>query len=357
MDTMPLNIPPLEWPKIYNMVNLGGIDLATANGSAVPGIYQKITAALTSDHIEVFYNWKFADIVLPPSKVAIDVSVANQYIINEEILVKSDDTVGIIGFIRIPIIEPLTAEENKIYNIPIGIDGFGPVTVNVPAPPPVLVQLNATVNDVYTPPTGYDGFDRVIVNVPDIPPVTESLSITENGDYTPPSGVDGFSSVHVEVPPILPVTTELSVVDNGVYTPSEGVDGFSRVTVNVPQGPSFAPLHYDMNAGYLNSGSYYYGSGSISDVYQAISGHAYCIVLGTPVGNRFRCAFFDNDPYTFTTNVNGTIIGSDSSNPWAYAYKTVYTAPRNGYIMVMKSNASQTGCKSFCFDLTALSAQ
>ena len=200
---MLLNIPPLQWPKIYNMVNLGGIDLATANGSEVPGIYQKITAALTSDHIEVFYNWKFADIVLPPSKVAIDVSVANQYTINEEILVKSDDTVGIIGFIRIPIIVPLTAEENAVYNIPAEVDGFGPVTVQVPSPPPVLVSLNATENGTYTPGTGEDGFSDVTVAVPDPPsPVLVSLNATSNGDYTPGVGEDGFSSVNVAVPPV-----------------------------------------------------------------------------------------------------------------------------------------------------------
>ena len=230
---MLLNIPPLQWPKIYNMVNLGGIDLATANGSEVPGIYQKITAALTSDHIEVFYNWKFADIVLPPSKVAIDVSVANQYTINEEILVKSDDTVGIIGFIRIPIIVPLTAEENAVYNIPAEVDGFGPVTVQVPSPPPVLVSLNATENGTYTPGTGEDGFSDVTVAVPDPPsPVLVSLNATENGTYTPSIGEDGFSDVTVAVPS--PVLVSLNATSNGDYTPSVGEDGFSSVNVAVP---------------------------------------------------------------------------------------------------------------------------
>ena len=220
---MPLNIPPLQWPKIYNMVNLGGIDLATANGSEVPGIYQKITAALTSDHIEVFYNWKFADIVLPPSKVVIDVSVANQYTINEEILVKSDDTVGIIGFIRIPVIIPLTAEENKVYEIPTGADGFGPVTVNVPPPPPSLVSLNVTENGFYEPPTGEDGFSEVTVNVPDIPPVLTELTVNANGVYIPASGVDGFSEVTVNVPeyPDKPsIPSEYQEVEYLDFTPS-----------------------------------------------------------------------------------------------------------------------------------------
>ena len=248
---MPLNIPPLEWPKIYNMVNLGGIDLATANGTEVPGIYQKITAALTSDHIEVFYNWKFADIVLPPSKVVIDVSVANQYTINEEILVKSDDTVGIIGFIRIPIIVPLTAEENAVYDIPVDADGFGPVTVQVPIPPPTLVSLNANENGTYTPATGVDGFDEVVVNVPDIPPVLETLSATQNGNYTPSQGKDGFSEVTVNVQPDLET---LSATQNGNYTPSQEKDGFSEVTVNVQ--PTLQSISVSENGTYTPTTGY-----------------------------------------------------------------------------------------------------
>lgn len=256
---MPLSIPPIQWPKIYNMVNLGGIDLATANGSEVPGIYQKITDALTSDHIEVFYNWKFADIVLPPSKVVIDVSVANQYTINEEILIKSDDTVGIIGFIRIPVIVPLTAEENAVYNIPTGTDGFGPVTVQVPLPTPTLVSLN----------------------------------VDENGIYTPATGVDGFSQVEVNVPPVTPVLIPLSVTENGEYTPLTGQDGFSSVNVNLPY-PYIVPDYFGLSYGYIANNGYYYSSDSNTAAvgYFHVTAGKYVAFAGEDISNRFRIQFY-----------------------------------------------------------------
>ena len=344
-------------PKLYPMVDLDGLDLAEVDGTRAPGIYNKISSNLIQDNIEIFYNWYFANIILAPYRVSIDTTTPNQFLINGVILVKSDDTVSITGHIYIPVIESLSVTENGTYNVPSGVDGFGPVVVDVPSVPPVLVELNVTENGTFTPTIGVDGFNSVVVNVPDIPPVLEQLSVTENGTYTPPSGTDGYDEVVVNVPDIPPVLDQLSVTENGTQTPPTGTDGYNEVVVNVPTGPSFVPLHYDMNAGYLSSGSYHYGSGSISDVYQAIAGHAYCVILGTPVGNRFRAAFFNDDPYTFTTNVTGTVIGTDVSSPAAYAYKAVFTAPRNGYIMIMKSNAAQTGCKSFCFDLTALSAQ
>ena len=354
---MPLNIPPLEWPKIYNMVNLGGIDLATANGSAVPGIYQKITAALTSDHIEVFYNWKFADIVLPPSKVVIDVSVTNQYTINEEILVKSDDTVGIIGFIRIPIIVPLTAEENAVYDIPIGADGFGPVTVQVPIPTPTLVSLNADENGTYTPETGVDGFDEVVVNVPG--PVLVQLTATENGTYLPGTGEDGFSSAVVNIPPVVPVTVPLSVTENGTYTPAQGVDGFSSVTVNVPSPPSLLVdvLHYNLQNGYIGNGRWYcaYEPNVYVDIFQVQQGHTYICALGSTVGNRFRTTFFTADPATFTNDTNGTLIGTDESNPAPYSVKKAFSPSSNGYIAIQKTSDGNANLISYLIDINKLS--
>ena len=59
-------------------------------------------------------------------------------------------------------IQPLTVTQNGQYNAPKGVDGFNPITVNVPA-------------------------------------TTESIIITENGVYTPSEGVEGFSSVTVQV--------------------------------------------------------------------------------------------------------------------------------------------------------------
>ena len=313
------SMPSLEWPKIYNMVNLGGLDLALMNGSQVPGIYSKITAALTVDKIEVFYHWYFAGITLPPSKVHIDTSVPSQYTINEEILVKSDDTVGIIGFIRVPIIEPLTALENKIYNIPSEIDGFGPVTVNVPIPIPSLVELNVNVNGTFLPASGQDGFSKVVVDVPDIPPVVQSLSVYENGDYTPTSGVDGFSSVHVAVP--APVLTTLAVTENGSYTPGQGVDGFSQVNVSLPN-PYITPEYFGLSYAYIGLGGLYCsyeGHTNVLSYYHVLPGK-YGIFEDEPAGNRLRLHFYSGKNYNDDFKVY-------CENPAAYS--VVYSATTN----------------------------
>lgn len=194
---MNIEIPPI--PTIYNMVNLEGFDLATANGVRVPGIYDKVYDAMSEDKIEIFYNWKFADVILSPSYVHIDDSTLGQLIVNEEILITSADSVSIIGISRPPVINSLLVTENGTYTVEIGVDGFSPVVVQVPGP--VLGTLNATENGTYTPPTGQDGFSEVVVDVPDPPPpVLVSLNATENGDYLPGTDEDGFSEVHVAVP-------------------------------------------------------------------------------------------------------------------------------------------------------------
>ena len=128
---------------------------------------------------------------------------------------------------RAPVVTPLNVTANGTYNPPSNVDGFKPVTVNVPAP--VLTALNATENKVYTPPSGVDGYNSVAVNVP-IPTFnTESLTVSSNGTYTPSSGVDGYNSVSVNVTPSL---TTLTATNNGTYTPPSGYDGFSSVTFN-----------------------------------------------------------------------------------------------------------------------------
>ena len=232
---MNIQIPPV--PSEYRMVNLHGTDLAEANGHKVIGLYDAIYDALDETKIEMFYNWCFADILLPPAYVVIDDSTLGEFIINEDISVKSDDTVSLIGATRIPVIDPLSVVQNGTYSAPEGVDGFSPVTVEVPSPPPpVLVSLNATENGNYTPGTGEDGFSDVTVEVPSPPPpVLVSLNATENGTYTPGTGEDGFSDVTVAVPdPPSPVLVSLNATSNGDYTPGVGEDGFSSVNVAVP---------------------------------------------------------------------------------------------------------------------------
>ena len=70
----------------------------------------------------------------------------------------------------------------------------------------VIESKSITENGTYTAPSGVDGYSPITVNVPQPQPVIESKSITENGTYTAPSGVDGYSPITVNVPQPQPVT-------------------------------------------------------------------------------------------------------------------------------------------------------
>lgn len=89
--------------------------------------------------------------------------------------------------------EPAIAVETSDSNIPrrgVIMDG-GSETV--------IEALDVTENGTYTPEAGVDGFSPVTVNVPSSEPTLTSLSVTENGTYTPEAGVDGFNEVVVDV--------------------------------------------------------------------------------------------------------------------------------------------------------------
>lgn len=97
-----------------------------------------------------------------------------------------------------PVIEPLTITENGTYTAPNGVDGYSPVTVNVPIP------------DGYIQPSG-------------------TKDITENGTHD----VTAFASVNVNV------ESSGGVVDNGVlpigYTPVPSIKftGEQAVDTNI----------------------------------------------------------------------------------------------------------------------------
>ena len=117
---------------------------------------------------------------------------------------------------------------------------------------PVIESKSITENGIYTAPSGVDGYSPITVNVPTTTPVIESKSITENGTYTAPSGVDGYSPITVNVPTPTPVIESKSITENGTYTAPEGVDGYSPITVNVP---SVAKKIFNKNMASFNEGS------------------------------------------------------------------------------------------------------
>lgn len=122
-------------PYSYNMVDMGGIDLAVANGLEVPGLYASITEAVTSCGDVVLYNWKFAGIEIAPQYSQI--LLGEPITINGSIQVTEQDIVTVPGINREPTLEPLIATENGIYTPGENVDGFSRVLVSVPQPVPV----------------------------------------------------------------------------------------------------------------------------------------------------------------------------------------------------------------------------
>ena len=130
--------------------------------------------------------------------------------------------------------EPLEVTKNGTYTPSEGVDGFETVSVEVPERydegfaegkeegynegynkgfadnEPVLEALTATENKEYTPSDNVDGFSSVTVNVPlkydegfqagvDSVKLQEKTA-TENGDVLPDDGFSGMSNVTVAVP-------------------------------------------------------------------------------------------------------------------------------------------------------------
>lgn len=266
-------------PDKFNMVDMEGIDLIESQGVEVPGLYQKLVESIAQCRYQCLYNWKFDGILIPPTYVEM-VATDEEVTINGGVSVDLDDVIHIHSIEPAPIepeIAPLLVEENGTYNVPTGVDGFNPVTVDVPS---------------YTP-------------------VIDPITITENGIYTVPSGKDGFN----------PVTVDVS------SSPSKYL--------------LQAPIHYDLIGGYVGSGVWYVGdTNARTDIYRAYAGKRYIIHLGSIVGNRLRCAFFTSDPALATVNLNGrNIYNGDSPTTYAIGSPTaMFYSDSDGFIAVGKTS-------------------
>lgn len=121
-------------PDKFNMVDMGGIDLIMMQGEEVPGLYDTLVESITQCRYQCLYNWFFDGIVIPPTYVEMEVNEEDEVAINEGVTVSPDDVIHIHSLEPGPVdpkIIPLLAEENGVYNVPAGIDGYSPVTVNV----------------------------------------------------------------------------------------------------------------------------------------------------------------------------------------------------------------------------------
>lgn len=164
-------------PYPYNMIDMGGLDLAEANDTVVEGLYAKIVEAVNDCGDVVLYNWKFAGIEIAPQHTQILLGVG-ALTINTLIQVTEQDVVTVLGIAPPPPpvvpVEPLNVSENGVYNATPPASGFNPVNVAVPSK--VLVSLSVTENGEYDP-SDYDadGFSSVIVNVE--PPASSKRAI------------------------------------------------------------------------------------------------------------------------------------------------------------------------------------
>ncbi len=153
-------------PYPYNMVDMGGIDLAEANGTVVDGLYAKIVEAVNACGDVVLYNWKFAGIEISPQHTSI--LMGDPIIISGAVQVTAQDEVTVPGINPEPppppVIIPLSVTENGTFSADdYDADGFDPVAVSLP--PPVLASLTAESNGLYLPPAGAVGFSQALVNV------------------------------------------------------------------------------------------------------------------------------------------------------------------------------------------------
>lgn len=154
-------------PDKFNMVDMGGIDLIMMQGESVPGLHEKLMAAISNCQYQCLYNWLFDGVLIPPTYVQLE-DVDGEVFLNEGVSVTSDDVIHIYSVEPGPVdpeIIPLLAEENGVYNVPVGKDGFNPVTVDVPSYTPVINSITITENGTYNVPAGVDGYAPVVVNV------------------------------------------------------------------------------------------------------------------------------------------------------------------------------------------------
>lgn len=285
-------------PYSYNMVDMGGIDLAEANGTVVEGLYAKIVEAVNACGDVVLYNWKFAGIEISPQYTSILLG----------------DPITINGAVQVT--------EQDLVTVP----GINPE----PPSPPILVPIEITENGEYYPEDyEADGFNEISVEVPDPqPPVLVPLVAIENGEYSPLDyEADGFGEVSVAVP----------IPSAGKY--QEVVPGFLGLAT----------------AYQANNGSFFTERTKTQCLFIATIeyGYKYVVFLPEQYGNRYRVATWagksvdDFLPYLDTAGTNvevysgGVMITPQQDASGDQLKIRYYFNGVNGSVVIGTSNESQ----------------
>ena len=230
-------------PDKFNMVDMGGIDLIMMQGEEVPGLYNRLVESIAQCRYQCLYNWLFDGVIIPPTFVEMEVNENDEVDINEGVTVSPDDIIHIHSIeppSPDPEIVPLLAEENGIYTIPEGVDGFNPVTVDVT---PVIQSITITENGTYNIPTGVDGYGPVVVNVSSggvhdlFDGLLEQGSFTDNGLNDSTTGAT--HNTRVRSVNYIPLTTNeiYLIIANpiGSYTPQISVSYYTANDYSTPR--------------------------------------------------------------------------------------------------------------------------
>lgn len=178
-------------PNKFNMIDLDGLDIIESQGVIVTGLYDKLVESIALCRYQCIYNWKFNSIPIPPTYVELDSKVDGVWI-NNGIVVSQDDIIHVYTLEPDPpVINPLNVVSNGVYNVSEGVDGFNPVSVQVP--PPVLVQGTADANGEYFPEQGAVGFSSFLVTVPVVPAMNPILG---GGVITASTSYAGFEAYY-----------------------------------------------------------------------------------------------------------------------------------------------------------------
>ena len=213
-----------------------------------------------------------------------------------------------------PVIQPLSVVKNGTYTAPNGVDGYSPVSVNVPIP------------DGYIKPSG-------------------TLDITKNGSYS----VTEKASVNVSVPTPSPKTQEKTVtpsLSQQSVTPDSGYDGLSKVTVNAMPAATQATPSITVSSGGLITASAtqtagYVASGTTSATKQLTTQAAKTV---TPTKSAQTAAA--SGVYTTGAITVAAIPSNYVDTTDATAGALDIAAGKSAYVNGVKVNGSAADCRN-----------